>query len=93
MIQSFKKFYDLVKQVLSEKPETRNNDWLLIVWVWKYQGLKEPIEDLMVLKRYAAPDTITRIARDVKSKNPLLKPKNCQSKMFEEKRVREFFRK
>ena len=51
---------ETVEKVLSEKPETRDNDRLLIMNVWEEQGLVLTPEQKHVFKNIASSETIRR---------------------------------
>ena len=51
---------ETVEKVLSERPETRDNDRLLIMKVWEEQGLVLTPEQKHIFKNIASPETIRR---------------------------------
>lgn len=51
---------ETVEKVLQERPETRDNDRLLIVNVWEEQGLVLTPEQKHIFKNIASPETIRR---------------------------------
>ncbi len=53
----------LVLKVLSEHPETRNDNKALTIWVWKYQGA-QTLDDVLNGK-YASPSATDRDRRRV----------------------------
>lgn len=52
---------DVVKRILSEIPETRDSDKLLILYVWQAQGLVFTPEQIQAYKKVASSETIRRI--------------------------------
>jgi len=85
------KIEQLVKHILEKHPETRGDDWNLVLKVWEAQGLKTPLNDLNTLRRYVHPESITRVGRDIKKRYDWLRPKNYQSKLFNQQRVRNYY--
>lgn len=51
---------EIVEKVLSERPETRDNDRLLILQVWEEQGLVLTPEQKHIFKNIASSETIRR---------------------------------
>ena len=51
---------ETVEKVLSERPETRDNDRLLLLHVWEEQGLVLTPEQKHVFKNIASSETIRR---------------------------------
>lgn len=50
----------LVERILAEKPETRDSDRLLILYVWQAQGLKLTAEQIQQYKEVSSPESIRR---------------------------------
>ncbi len=50
----------LIRKILSEFPETRNDDRELILKVWEAQGLKLSSYQAKLFKRVFSPETIRR---------------------------------
>jgi len=60
----------LVIKILKEYPETRNNDKLLVIKVWQYQGLRLTDQQInFLLNKYTYnSESITRSRREIQSR-------------------------
>lgn len=58
------KSFELVETALKEKPETREDDKLLMLLIWQWQGLKLTKEQIAFFRHSCLnPETITRCRR------------------------------
>ena len=90
----FKNVEDLVLEILKKHPETRNNDKLLVIKVWKYQGLKltEQQINFLLNKFTYNSESITRARRDIQSRG-LYQPdldSQKQRSLFQESMERKY---
>ena len=61
------KLKDLVESVLRDKPETRDSLKLLLLEVWKLQGLELTEKQITAFLRCADPITLRRRAQEVQN--------------------------
>ena len=88
MIKDLKNSYEFVRAVLRDHPETRDNDLLLVLGVWKRQGLKLTDEQRDFLVGYCfTPESISRNRRFVQEKKEYLGSSET-GRLFEEEKVR-----
>ncbi len=62
-IRDYKDSESFVKSILAEKPETRGDDWELLMAVWEKQGLKLTDDQKKMLRKCHPAETITRARR------------------------------
>ena len=60
----------LVEDILRGNPETRDNDKLLVIKVWEYQGLKltQEQKDFLLGKYVYNSESITRSRREIQAR-------------------------
>lgn len=87
------KYKDIVFQLLSSSPMTRDNDTLLISLVWDvqlkqkdYVGSRDFL-DVMRLGYLAKPESVTRARRKIQENNPLLRGKTHGKRQEEQLNV------
>jgi len=77
---NIKNLKDLVWSVLKENPNTRDDDKILIMEVWKAQGLKLSDDQLAMFFKVAFPETITRLRREIQESGLFRGSKFSQAK-------------
>lgn len=79
-MNEIKKLKDLVLNVLKELPETRDNDNLLVVTIWKQNNLSnlENFYELYLNGQITSADTILRCRRKLQELIPEVRGENYQ---------------
>lgn len=72
----------LVKQILSQKKETRDNDKLLILYVWQAQGLVLTPAQIEKFKQVASPETVRRIRQKFQEDGQFLASEAVEENRF-----------
>lgn len=91
-VKSYKTIYEqiikiapLVANILKKNLESRDDDNILYIAVWKYQGMKEgdsirKFKYRLIMGKYASPESIGRARRRLQEKNESL-----QGKLYKER--------
>lgn len=91
-LQQFKTLQGLVKQVLQQYPETRDDDRILEMKIWFIFAEKHPdkkFSELYLANRLPLADTISRAGRKIKENCPELRgehyaERKCQEQLWKE---------
>ena len=86
----------MVRKILTEKPSTRDNDELLVMFVWCEQNPKLKDKDCsfrffgegFIKKNYASPASVARDRRKLQEQEPNLRGKLYEKRHQAEKDVR-----
>ena len=93
MLEFIKNIIELVKQILGEKLETRDDDKKLMMEVWLKQGWRPSPETKEFWLRFCSPpESISRARREVQSSG-LYCPINRQGRLMEEKKFKDYYKK
>jgi hypothetical protein len=90
-LKEFKDLQGIVKKVLEQKPETRDNDRKLEIEIWfKFAKLYPGIQfsELYLSGKLPLADTITRAGRKLKEKFPNLRGEHWAERKSEEQKWR-----
>ena len=92
MINDLKQGKQIVKQVLSQYPETRDNDWLLLFACWHKQGIHIPFEfrDSLITTGFK-PESVRRWRQKYQANGQFLGTKRLE-KMDEAVEVSEYLK-
>lgn len=94
MFDEIIKIKDVVKELLIQYPETRDNDNLLMLKVWRrqYPGLPNSefstFANYLVLNKFKSPESIRRSRQKIQEQNPHLRGKLREQRKKEAEKVR-----
>lgn len=74
---------DKVARVLSQKPETRDNDKLLMLYVWQIEGLNLSESQLKVWKNASSPESIRRMRQKFQEEGEFKASEDVEQKRYE----------
>lgn len=74
---------DLVEKILAEKPETRDNDRLLMLYVWKNQGLHLNDMQIAAFKQAASPESIRRTRQKLQEQGKYRASEQVEQERYE----------
>ena len=73
----------LIETILRDKPETRDNDKLLILYVWQAKGLRFTPEQVQKFKDMPSPETIRRGRQLLQEKGKYRASEEVEEKRYE----------
>lgn len=74
---------DKVERVLSQKPETRDNDKLLMLYVWQIEGLNLSDSQLKKWKEVSSPESIRRMRQKMQEEGKYRASEEVEQKRYE----------
>lgn len=74
---------DKVERVLQYKPETRDNDKLLMLYVWQMEGLKFSKSQLEAFKKASSPESIRRMRQKLQENGKYKASEAVEKKRFD----------
>lgn len=74
---------DKVARVLSQKPETRDNDKLLMLYVWQIEGLHLSDSQLEKFKNASSPESIRRMRQKMQEEGQYRASEAVEQKRYE----------
>lgn len=74
---------DKVERVLSQKPETRDNDKLLMLYVWQIEGLNLSDSQLKKWKEVSSPESIRRMRQKFQEEGEYKASEEVEQKRYE----------
>lgn len=73
----------LVERVLDLKPEARDNDKLLMLYVWQMQGLHFSKGQIEAFKNASSPESIRRTRQKLQEEGKYLPSEEVEEKRYE----------
>lgn len=73
----------LIETILRDKPEARDNDKLLILYVWQAKGLRFTPEQVQKFKDMPSPETIRRGRQLLQEKGKYRASEEVEEKRYE----------
>lgn len=74
---------DKVERILSQKPETRDNDKLLMLYVWQIEGLNLSDSQLKKWKEVSSPESIRRMRQKMQEEGKYRASEEVEQKRYE----------
>jgi hypothetical protein len=74
---------DKVARVLNQKPEARDNDKLLMLYVWQIEGLNLSESQLKKWKEVSSPESIRRMRQKFQEEGQFLASPEVEEKRYQ----------
>lgn len=92
MLNKIKTIKELVREILKDNPQTRDDDWKLVFKVWEAQGLMLNKKQQELFKECAIPDSITRIRRELQEAGYYVGTRR-EERLEEQNKMRDYYAK
>jgi len=91
MLKELKRVEAFVKDILEKNPKSRESNKYLYLIACDRCGLKLTDTQKQTFLKMPDFEALTRAGREIRSKNPLLRPKNFQGKLLEERKIKNYY--